>query len=125
MTSPRHHHAHGKIIFVFDTARQLYFTRSLEHFSAKLGELLERACLHHSPLPPELLDEIAFMTGELMIMLTNHSSEDASIQEVLSYARSLREYLRVNKSQDHQITEECDSFSREVTQLLINSKKAA
>jgi hypothetical protein len=110
---------------VFDTARQLHFTRSLEHFSARLEELLERVRSHQAPLPPELLDEIAFTTGELMLVLTNHSSEDASIQEALSHAKNLREHLRVDQPQGEQVAKDCDSFSQEIAQLLINSKKAA
>jgi hypothetical protein len=110
---------------MFDTARLLHFTRSLEHFSARLEELLERAHLHQSPLPPELLDEIAFTTGELMLVLTNHSSEDVSIREALSHAKNLRERLRVDQPQGEQMAKDCDSFSQEIAQLLINSKKAA
>jgi hypothetical protein len=112
---------------VFDIARQLHFTRSLEHFSSKLDELLESARFHQSPLPPELIDEIAFTTGELMLVMTNYPRhhEDKSIQEVLSHARNLRERLRIGQSQSDQVTKDCDSFRREIAQLVIDSKKAA
>lgn len=108
-------------------ARQLHFTRSLEHFSAKLEELLECARLHKSPLPPELKDEIALTTGELMLVLLNHSSneEESSVQEALAHAKSLRERLRVDQPQGDQLAKDCDSFSREIARLVINSKKAA
>jgi hypothetical protein len=117
----------GKIPAVFDAARQLHFTRSLEHFSARLDELLNSARFHQSQLPPELIDEIAFTTGELMLVLTNHSShqEEAAIQEALSHARSLRARLRANQPQGDQLTKDCDSFSQEIAQLLVDSKKAA
>lgn len=112
---------------MFDTARQLHFTRSLEHFSKSLDELLHNASLHQSPLPLELIDEIAFTTGELMLVLTNYPGqhEDESIQEALSHARSLRERLRVGQSQGNQVAKDCDSFRQEIAQLVINSKKAA
>jgi hypothetical protein len=110
---------------VFDTARQLHFTRSLEQFSAKLGELLERARLHQPQMSPGLLDEIALTTGELMIVLTNHSSEDSSLKEVLTHAKSLRERLRTGWPQSNQVTNDCDRFNQEIAQLLIDSKKAA
>jgi hypothetical protein len=112
---------------VFDVARQLHFTRSLEHFSKRLDELLESARLHQSPLPLELLDEIAFTTGELMLVMTNYPGhhEDKLIREVLSHARSLRERLRVDHLEGDDVTKDCDSFRQEIAQLVIDSKKAA
>jgi hypothetical protein len=111
---------------MFVTARQLHFTRSLERFSARLEELLERARLRQSPLPAELIDEIAFTTGELMLVLTNHTSpQEESVQEALAHARKLREHLRIDQPLSDQVTEECISFSQEIAQLLRDSKKAA
>jgi hypothetical protein len=113
---------------VFDhTARQLHFTRSLEHFSQRLDELLTSARLHHPPLPPELIDEIAFTTGELMLVLTNHPSheKESSVQEALAHARSLRERLRAEHRASDQVAKDCESFSQEIARLLSNSKKAA
>lgn len=112
---------------MFDVARQLHFTRSLEHFSTRLNELLESAHRHQLQLTPELIDEIALTTGELMLVMTNHLShhEDELISEVLAHARSLRERLRVGESQGNQVTKDCDSFSREIAQLVIDSKRAA
>jgi hypothetical protein len=112
---------------VFDTARQLHFTRSLEHFSKRLDELLESARLHQSQLPPELLDEIAFTTGELMLVMTNYPGhqEDELIREVLSHAKRLRLSLRVNILQSAEVTKDCDSFRQEIAQLVRDSKKAA
>lgn len=112
---------------MFDVARQLHFTRALEQFSRRLDELLESVSLNQSQLTPELIDEIALTTGELMLVMTNHPGhqEDELISEVLAHAKSLRERLRVGESQDNQVAKECDSFRREVAQLLIDSKKAA
>lgn len=112
---------------MFDIARQLHFTRSLEHFSKRLDELLDSVSLHQSQLPPELIDEIALTTGELMLVMTNHPGhhEDELISEVLAHARSLRERLRVGESQSNQMAKDCESFRREIAQLLIDRKKAA
>lgn len=112
---------------MYDTARQLHFTHSLERFSARLDELLASARLQHSPLPTELIDEIALTTGELMLVLTNYPShqEEISVQEALAHAKSLRERLRIEQSQGDQVTKDCDSFSQEIAQLVISSKKAA
>ena len=112
---------------MFDIARQLHFTRSLEHFSQKLDELLESARHYQSSLPPELIDQIALTTGELMLVMTNHPGhhEDELICEVLAHARSLRDRLRVNGTQNNEVAKECNSFRQELAQLLIESKKAA
>ena len=112
---------------MFDTYRQLHFARSLEHFSVRLDELLESARPHQSHLPAELIDEIAYTTGELMLVLTNHAGhqEDKLFQEVLSHARELREHLRDHQLRSEQITHACKSFSQEIARLLMESKKAA
>ncbi len=117
---------HDKILAVYDTARQLHFTRSLERFSAKLDELIESA-RHQSPLSPELIDEIAFTTGELMLVLTNYPSQqdEVSVQEAIAHARSLRERLRIEQPQGDHVIRDCDSFSQEIAQLVLSSKKAA
>ena len=112
---------------MFDVARQLHFTRSLEHFSKRLDELLESARLHQLQLSLELIDEIAFTAGELMLVMTNYPGhhEDELIREVLSHARSLRKRLRVDHLKGDEVTKDCDSFRREVAKLVIESKKAA
>jgi hypothetical protein len=112
---------------MFETARQLHFSRSLERFSARLDELLDSARLHHQQLPAEVIDEIAFTTGELMLVLTNHPShhEDELVKEALAHARDLRERLRANQPRGELLTEECDSFRQEIARLVIDSKKAA
>lgn len=112
---------------MFDTARQLHFTRSLEHFSKRLDELLADPRLQHAQLSPELIDELAFTTGELMLVLTNHPSnhEEELVKEALSHARTLRERLRANQPQGDLLTKECGSFSQEIARLVMDSKKAA
>jgi hypothetical protein len=112
---------------MFDNARQLNFTRSLEYLSARLEELLEPAHLHQALLPPELIDEIAFTAGELMLVLTNYPSHEieALVQEALSHAKTLRERLRADLPQSDQVTQDCDDFSREIARLVVDSKKAA
>jgi hypothetical protein len=82
--------------------------------------LLERERHHQSPLPLELVDEIVFTTGELMLVMMNYPGhhEDELIRVVLSHARSLRERLRIGESQGDQVTKVCDSFRQEIAQLL-------
>jgi len=112
---------------VFDTARQLHFTRSLEHFSKRLDELLASARLYESPLPPELIDEIAFTMGELMLVLTNHPSheDEVLVMEALAHAKRLRERLRAEHHAGDQVAKACDNFSQEIARLVIDSKQAA
>jgi transposase len=75
----------------------------------------------------ELIDEIALTTGELMLVMTNHLShhKDKLISEVLAHAKSLRDRLRISKSQSNKVMKDCDSFRQEIAQLVIDSKKAA
>ncbi|HEY0543988.1 MAG TPA: hypothetical protein VGC91_01225 [Pyrinomonadaceae bacterium] len=112
---------------MFDISRQLHFSRSLECFSSRLDELLDSARLHQSQLPPELIDDIAYTTGELMLVLTNHagSQEDGLLHEVLSHAKTLRERLRGHQLQSDQVTKDCQSFCQEIARLVSDSKKAA
>jgi hypothetical protein len=112
---------------VFDAARQLHFTHSLERFSERLDELLFRAQRSLPSLPPELIDEIALTTGELMLVLVNHPSEleEESVREALAHAKRLREHLRINERERGRVTEECQEFSREIAYLISASKKAA
>lgn len=89
--------------------------------------MLDSARLHQSQLPPELIDEIAFTTGELMLVMTNHPGhhENELIKDVLSHAKSLRDRLRLSDSQTNEVAKDCDSFRQEIAQLVIVSKKAA
>lgn len=89
--------------------------------------MLDIAYFHQSTLPPELIDEIAITTGELMLVMTNYpgSQEDELIREVLSHAKSLRERLRVGESQSNEVMKNCASFRQEIAQLVRDSKKAA
>lgn len=110
-----------------DAARQLHFTRALESFYTRLNELLSSVHLHSSSLPPELLDEIAYVTGELTIVLTNHDGHqvEESIKEVLSLAQTLRQHLRSDQLEGEQIIQAFDPFIEKVDKLLGCHKKAA
>ena len=112
---------------MFNLDRQLHFTRLLAQFSARLDELLTTARLHQPQLSPELIDEIALTTGELMLVLTNHHAhhEESSVKVALSHARTLREHLRVEPYHGEQLAKDCNSFRDEIAQLLVESKKAA
>jgi hypothetical protein len=107
------------------TARQIHFTHALEHFSTKLGELLSILRCHSSNLTPELLDEIAYMTGELTIVLANHNGhqEEESIKEVLLLAKSLRQRLRSDQLKGEQIVQAFNPLREKIDQLLVGQKK--
>lgn len=110
-----------------DATRQLHFAHALERFSARLDELLLRTRTYRLSLPPELLDEIAYVTGELTIVLTNHDGHQAEepIKEVLELAQTLRQRLRSNQLRGEQIIEAFDPFREKIDKLLVGHKKAA
>lgn len=110
-----------------DKARQLHFNQALEQFSVKLNELLSAVSLHSTTLPPELLDEIAYVTGELTIVLTNHDEhkEEESIKEVLSMVQALRRHIRSDQLRGEQIVQAFDTFREKIDKLLNGHKKAA
>ena len=112
---------------MLDTARQLHFTHALEHFSAKLNDLLLSVRHHPLNLTPELLDEIAYVTGELTIVLTNHDGHqvEESIKEVLSLAKTLRQCLRSNQLKGEQIVQAFNPLREKIDKLLVGNKKAA
>jgi hypothetical protein len=110
-----------------NATRQLHFTHALELFSARLNELLLMVRPYQSNLPPELLDEIAYVTGELTIVLTNHDGhqEEGPIKEVLDLAQTLRRHLRSNQLKGEQILQAFDPFRDKVERLLGRGKMAA
>lgn len=110
-----------------DAARQLHFNKALERFSARLNELLLNARSYQSSLPIELLDEVAYVTGELTIVLTNHDEhqDEGPIKEVLILAQSLRRHLRSNQLGGEQLIQAFDSFKDKIEQLLGRDKMAA
>jgi ABC-type Mn2+/Zn2+ transport system ATPase subunit len=110
-----------------DATRQLHFTHALERFYARLDELLASARLHSASLPPELLDEIAYVTGELTIVLTNHDGhqEEEPIKEVLALAQTLRRHLRSNQLKGEQIVQAFNPFREKIDKLLGGHQKAA
>jgi hypothetical protein len=112
---------------MYDAARQLHFTHALERFSTQLNELLLSVRSCQSSPPAELLDEIAYVTGELTIVLTNHGGyqEEDSIKEVLSLAQTLRQHLRSNQLKGEQIIKAFDPFREKISKLLGGHKKAA
>ena len=111
---------------MLDTSRHLHFTSSLARFALRLNELLSSARLHQSGLPPELLDEIAYTTGELTIVLMNHDEhqEEGLVKEVLSLAQTLRLHLRSNQLRGEQVVQAFDPF-REKIEMLLNGRRRA
>ena len=113
---------------MLDTSRQLHFTRALETYSKRLNELLTSTRLHHqSNFPPELLDEIAYTTGELTIVLMNHDDdqEEGLIKEVLTLAQTLRQRLRSDQLKGEQVVQAFDPFREKIHRLLSGYKRAA
>lgn len=112
---------------MLDISRHLHFTKALERFSARLNELLASARLQQSSLPSELLDEIAYTTGELTIVLMNHSGEEDRelVKEVLSQAQQLRQRLRSNQLKGEQIIQAFDPFREKIDALLGGHRQAA
>jgi hypothetical protein len=110
-----------------DTARQLHFTHALEHFSSKLSDLLSSVRRHPPTLTPELLDEIAYVTGELTIVLTNHDGhqEEEPIKEVLSLAKTLHQRLRSNQLKGEHIVQAFNPLREKIDKLLVEDKRAA
>ena len=109
-----------------DIARQLHFNHALEHFSVRLNELLSSVRQPPASLPPELLDEIAYVTGELTIVLTNHDGcQEESIKELLALAQTLRQRLRSNQLRGEQIVQAFNPFREKIDKLLDEHKKAA
>ena len=84
----------------------MHSNRLLERFSERLDELLSKTRMHQRQLPPELLDEIAATTGEIMLVLMNfqeNTQTDALLHEALTHASKLREHLRSRKFRDEEI----------------------
>lgn len=113
---------------MLDNPHHLYFSRSLQHFSARLDELLTSLQRHHSQLTPELIDEIAYTTGELMVVLMDYYAahqEDGFLKEALAHAQLLHRHLRAQQLQEDQITQTFDTFRREIDLIIRQSRHAA
>ena len=113
---------------MYDTSHQLHTNRLLERFSERLDDLLVKARDHELQLPPELLDEIAATTGEIMLVLMNFQENiqtDALLHEALTHAKNLRRHLRSRQFRDEEIAEAFGSLKQEVEQLVRQSRRAA
>jgi hypothetical protein len=112
---------------MLDTSRQLHFTHALEHFAGKLNELLSSARRQQSTLPPELLDEIAYTTGELTIVLMNHEKyqEEGLIRDVLLLAQTLRHHLRSKQLRGEQVVQAFSPFTEKIDLLITSRRKHA
>jgi hypothetical protein len=112
---------------MYETSRQLHSNRLLERFSERLNELLLKT-KRSQPQPPELLDEIASTTGEIMLVLMNYQENiqtDALLHETLTHAGRLREHLRSRRFRDEEIADAFGTLKQEVEQLLHQSRRAA
>jgi hypothetical protein len=109
-------------------SNHLYFSHSLARLSTRLDELIANVRREQSPLPAELLDEIAYTTGELMVVLMDYraaTQEDEFIEEALAHAQQLHRRLRSRPFSQAQVAESCDSFKHEIDQLIRQSRRVA
>jgi DNA-binding transcriptional regulator GbsR (MarR family) len=112
-----------------DTAHQQRLTNQLQSSSDKLEELLAHVRdFGPGAFPAELSDEIATTAGELMVVLMEYQSAHRSeelIQEVITHARNLRALLRSDKFRPELLSQAIYTFTREVDQIIRESKLAA
>ena len=111
-----------------DNLYHLYFSRSLKHFSARLDELLTNVQHHQSPLTIDIIDEIAYVTGELMVVLMDYQAanqEDEFLKVALVHAQLLHRRLRTQQLREDQIAQTYDTFRCEIDLLIRQSKQAA
>lgn len=106
------------------------FTQSLEHFSARLDDmLLDVRRFDPSLIPAELLDEIASTLGKLMLVLIEHKSSDGVngfTRRAASDTRRLREVLRFGYLlQSNQLTEAMHALREELGVVIYEDKQAA
>jgi hypothetical protein len=113
---------------MYETSHQVQVNRLLVSFSERLDELLLNARSHQLQPPPELLDEIAATTGEIMLVLMNFRENiqtDELLQEALAHAGKLRHHLRSRQFSSEDIAEAFGSLRQEVAQLVRESRRAA
>jgi hypothetical protein len=113
---------------MYETSHQVQVNRLLESFSERLDELLFKARRHQLQLPPELTDEIASTTGEIMLALMNFRENietDELLHEALTHAGKLRQHLRLQQLRAEDISEAFGRLRREVAQLVYESRRAA
>jgi hypothetical protein len=113
---------------MYETSHQLQVNRMLERFSEQLDQLLSKAHQYKFQLPPELLDDIAATTGEIVLVLMNFQENvqtDALLREALSHANRLRQHLRSRQIRDEEITVAFDGLKQEVERLVHVSRRAA
>lgn len=112
-----------------NAARHQRLTNLLERFSERLEELLleVRRYETHFP-PPELIDEIASTTGELMLVLVEHRNihkTEETAPTVISHAQRLREGMRSRELRRDQIAEAVHALTQEVSLIIRKDKRAA
>lgn len=112
-----------------DNIHHLYFSSSLTRFSARLEDLLSGLRHQQSPPSPEMIDEIAYTIGELMVVLMDYhaaNQKDEAVKETLAHAQHLRTHFRSSQLRPSQdVAKSCDIFSREIDLLIRQSKRAA
>jgi hypothetical protein len=114
---------------VLDHLHQQQLTRRLQHFSARLDELIPRLRPYSAQdLPSELIDELAALAGELMLALIDHRGafrNDGITGGAVADARLLREGLRSERLPSSQVAEAATALRREVDEIIRGDKRAA
>ncbi len=109
--------------------RHQRLTNLLERFSQRLEELLVEVRRYETHLPPpELIDEIASTTGELMLVLVEHwniHKTEEGAPKVISHAQRLREGMRSRELRHDQIAEAVHALTQEVDLIIRQDKQAA
>ena len=110
-------------------AHQQHLARLLARFSERLDQLLVEARRHKTELlPPELIDEMASTTGELMLVLVDYQTaqqKDDSVKEAIQHAGQLRQLMRSRLLDEGSIADEIHSFTEEVGSIIREHKRAA
>ena len=112
-----------------DALHNHLLTKHLTQFSAKLDELIAEVRRYDSQrLPPELIDELASTTGELMLVLMEHQTTHQSnelTRRAVSDARQLRARARSLDPHSETLAETAMSLTKDVEQIVRQDKRAA
>jgi hypothetical protein len=105
------------------------FTQSLKLFSERLDELLTEIRRFEPHLTPvELLDEIASILGELVLVFTEYRSNDwvtGFTQRATSDAQHLRDALRSGNLQSERLPQAICALCEEIGSVIHEDKQTA
>jgi hypothetical protein len=115
--------------FMLDSLHQHHLTQLLVKFSRRLDDLIQQVRHYKShQLPPELIDELACTTGELMLALIDHQTANGTNQRTyraVTDAQQLRQDVRFHQMRQEQIAEAASTLMHEIDQIIRDDKLAA